>query len=404
MENKRLEVLKSYEILDTESEKDFDEITQLASKICNKPISVISLIDKDRQWFKSKYGLEADETPRDVAFCDHVIRDFKLMEVKNATKDHRFKDNPLVKGNPNIRFYAGYPLTTKDGYNLGTLCVIDDKEGKLTELQKESLRVLANQVMKQMELRIKNKKLKESYKALKRNQEQMIQNSKFVTMGTLLGGIAHEINNPLMILNGNAQQLKMIINKNMDKEVLFKKIDNISHATFRVKDIIGNLVGLIKDENIEKEDVDLDNLVQSVINIFDHSFKSKNINLEYSINENIKWNCNSVKVKEMLLNLIKNSYDAIKESKNPWIKIEIKTSKKMINIDITDSGMGLDKKVSSEVFDPFFTTKEIGSGYGLGLSISKKIAESHNGNILYKEKKGNTNFNLNFNLTKEKKC
>lgn len=401
MENRRLEVLKSYEILDTEAEKEFDEITQLASKICNKPISVVSLVDKDRQWFKSKYGLDADETPREVAFCDHVIRDFKLMEVKNAAKDDRFKNNPLVTGDPNIRFYAGYPLTTTDGYNLGTLCVIDDKEGELTDLQKESLMVLANQVMKQMELRIKNKKLEESYKALEKNQEQMIKNSKFVTMGTLLGGIAHEINNPLMILNGNAQQLKMIINKNMDKEVLFKKIDNISHATFRVKDIIGNLVSLIKEEKIEKEEVELNDLIQSVINLFNHSFKDKNITLEYTINENIKWNCNSVKVKEALLNLVKNSYDAIKESKDSWIKIDVKTSNKMISIDVTDSGMGLDKEIVSEIFDPFFTTKEIGSGCGLGLSISRKTAESHNGILSYKEKNGNTNFNLTFDLKEE---
>ncbi|MBK0381969.1 PAS domain S-box protein [Pedobacter sp. SD-b] len=146
-EEKRIAALKSYQILDTLPKATFDRFTQLASIICDTPISLISLIDEDRQWFKSKVGLDVDETPRNIAFCSHTILGNKIMEVENATIDDRFRNNPLVTSSPNIQFYAGYPLTDNNGYALGTLCVIDKKPRKLNEKQKAALRVLGDAVV-----------------------------------------------------------------------------------------------------------------------------------------------------------------------------------------------------------------------------------------------------------------
>ena len=161
-ETDRLRALRSYKILDTKPEERFDELTQLAAIICGVPISLITLIDADRQWFKSKVGLEISETPRAQAFCTHAIMQPQMFEVPDAAEDARFARNPLVTGNPNIRFYAGAPLATSDGHLLGTMCVLDRKPRTLTAEQKTALEILGRQVVANMELRSNLRELKEA--------------------------------------------------------------------------------------------------------------------------------------------------------------------------------------------------------------------------------------------------
>ncbi len=146
-ETERLAALKNYKILDTLSKESFDRFTELASIICEVPISLVSLLDENRQWFKSKVRIDASETPRDIAFCNHTILDEKILEIEDATQDDRFKNNPLVISSPNIKFYAGYPLIDPNGFALGTLCVIDTKPKKLKPYQKKALALLAKSVI-----------------------------------------------------------------------------------------------------------------------------------------------------------------------------------------------------------------------------------------------------------------
>ena len=152
----RLDALASYNILDTLPEKEFDRLTQLASIICGAPIAIITLIDKDRQWFKSKIGLNASEMPRDISFCQYTINDESLLEIEDARKDELFLSSPLVTAQPNVRFYAGCPLTDPDGYAIGSLCVMDFEVRKLTAAQRHSLTLLANEVVSQIVFRKKN--------------------------------------------------------------------------------------------------------------------------------------------------------------------------------------------------------------------------------------------------------
>lgn len=149
----RLEALRQYRILDTPSEQAYDDITALAAFICDVPISLISLVDAGRQWFKSKVGLNVDETGRDVSFCAHAILNESILIVKDALEDERFDQNPLVTCAPNIRFYAGVPLRTPDGHLIGTLCVIDHQPRDLSESQIKTLEALARQIVMQLELK-----------------------------------------------------------------------------------------------------------------------------------------------------------------------------------------------------------------------------------------------------------
>jgi GAF domain-containing protein len=152
-ESDRLAALKEYHILDTETEQSYDDITILASHICNVPIAMISLVDEVRQWFKSKVGLEQQQTSRDVAFCAHAILKNEPFTVRDATKDRRFADSALVTGEPHIRFYAGIPLINPEGLALGTLCVVDHQPRRLSAAQQKALQALARQVMVLLELR-----------------------------------------------------------------------------------------------------------------------------------------------------------------------------------------------------------------------------------------------------------
>ena len=148
-----MDILRSYDLLDTPPEQSFDDFALIASQICGTPIAAITLVDEHRQWFKARVGLTASETPREQAFCAHTIMTKDLMMVEDATKDPRFSANPLVTSDPNIRFYAGAPLVDNKGYGLGALCVIDRKPRQLTAQQKTSLEALARQVVAQFEFR-----------------------------------------------------------------------------------------------------------------------------------------------------------------------------------------------------------------------------------------------------------
>lgn len=158
----RLAALQKYAILDTDPEQAFDDLTLLASYICRTPIALISLIDENRQWFKSKVGLSVSETSREIAFCSRAIQQTDVFIVPDTLQDERFRNNPLVVSEPGIRFYAGAPLITDEGYALGTLCVIDRTPREINPDQKEALKALSRLVLGQMEFRRNLMLLKEA--------------------------------------------------------------------------------------------------------------------------------------------------------------------------------------------------------------------------------------------------
>lgn len=185
-EAQRLQALDEYQILDTPEEPTFDHVTQIASIICEAPIALISLVDRDRQWFKSKRGLGVNETSLGVSFCKHALLQPGLLIVPDATKDPRFANNPLVTGEPYLRFYAGAQLESPQGYPLGTLCVLDYKPRELDETQRFALQTLANQVMANLELKLAHRKQAELITKLEAAQHDLAKQASTDPLTNLL--------------------------------------------------------------------------------------------------------------------------------------------------------------------------------------------------------------------------
>ncbi|MGJ5630078.1 GAF domain-containing protein [Nostoc sp. CALU 1950] len=266
-ETQRIESLLQYKILDTRSEAAFDDLTRLASYICGTPIALISLIDSDRQWFKSKVGLDAPETPRNVAFCAHAIMQLEVFVVPDATQDERFATNPLVTSDPNVRFYAGVPLTNSEGYALGTLCVIDHIPRNLSPEQLEALRILGRQVIKQLEMRRTLASLVLASNTRKQAQKGSKQFFKRVAGGF---GLASAI----LVLIGviSYQNTRILIDTKNQVQKTQEKINKLEELLSEMKDAETGQRGYIltgQESYLEPYQVVIGNIDQKIVELRD---------------------------------------------------------------------------------------------------------------------------------------
>src|SRR5712692_3005554 len=242
----RLDALYAYDVLDTPPEAAFDDLTRLASQICGTPVAMVSLVDGNRQWFKSKIGTEVTETPRDIAFCAHAILQPDLFIVTDAEADERFADNPLVTAAPHVRFYAGAPLITPEGHALGTLCAVDQVPHTLSPDQQEALRALARQAMDQLRLRRNLKQLRE-LEALRDSLTHMIVHDLRTPLTSLLTGLQtleqagelNELQTELLQLSAQGgQTLLGMINDLLDMNKLEDGSLKLEYATLSGESVV----------------------------------------------------------------------------------------------------------------------------------------------------------------------
>lgn len=512
-EAERLAALRRYDILDTPAEPEFDDFTRLAAQICGTPVALITLIDTERQWFKSKVGVPMSETPREMAFCTHTIQGRDLLEISNLSEDIRFHDHPLVANNPSARFYAGAPLITPDGMGLGTLCVLDVVPRHLTPEQRDAIQTLSRQVMAQLELRRFNQHLKlvveERTAALLEGEERFRQLAEFSSdvfwfvglqparslfispavekvwgwpaenfpqdapvwqtaihaddrsrvqklwqacllsqtpgfeaeyrivrpdgsmrwvldngtpirnasgeivrlggmakditeskqvethrlrtqrlesIGTLAGGIAHDLNNALAPILMVTSLLRMQYPNGTEL------IDTVESSAKHGADMVRQLLTFAKGVEGARLSIQPLHLLREMEKIVKGTFP-KNIQLRTDFGKNLHVLLgDSTQLYQVLLNLCVNARDAMPEGGTLTLaaentEIDAASARaipegrpgRYVVWRVTDTGTGIPPEIIERIFEPFFSTKATDKGTGLGLSTVIGIVKSHGG-------------------------
>lgn len=374
-ESLRQNDLKKYMILDSVEEEQFNRITELASIICETPISVISIIDKDRQWFKSRYGkMQVTETSRDIAFCAHAILDpDNIMEVNDVQNDDRFRDNPLTTGEPHISFYAGSPLISEAGFPLGVLCVIDHKPRKLSDQQLKALKMLSEWVVVQMELKKKNKELELMHAELQSTIKEL---KHFAQV------ISHDLRSPLRGIMILARELETDYGNLLDEEG--KRITGyIYNRSVFMNKMVQQLLEYASTPRLLKDAREH----FSVSSLFDETALMLDVpehfTVEYSTISS-EMTAPKMAVQQILLNLCTN---AIKynDKQVGVLKLDFKENATHYQFSVEDNGPGIPESFQSKMYDLFQTLnvsdRNSEKGTGIGLTTVKKLVESLGGTI-----------------------
>lgn len=374
-DNRRLKELYRYEVLDTSYEDEFNDVVQLAATICNTPIALVSLIDQQRQWFKAKLGIEANEFPRDISFCGHTINaDTAVFEVSDATKDERFLDNPLVVESPYIRFYTGIPLINNNGFKVGTISVMDTQPRILNEVQIFTLQTLARQVVKLLDQNLLNKQLEQQQEKL---QQQMEMQNRILSI------IAHDVRNPI-------GAVKSIIELNAKK--ILSQHDSVELMNMAGKQIDGtvellnNLVDWgsmqMRGKGFEKEKVHMRTLVSNMFKSFEIMASLKSNIMVNLVDEDLFLKSEINSMRFILRNLISN---ANKFTKEGVITVYAHKEDNQIMMSVSDTGVGMTEEIQSKLFDGEHYQSTTGTGNekgsGLGLILTKDFIQILGGTI-----------------------
>lgn len=363
-EHQRLAALRTYNILDTPSEKEYDEIVVLASAICETPVSTITLIDESRQWHKARVGRSEQESARDLAFCAHAILKDEMMVVNDTTLDDRFTDNPFV---PEIRFYAGMPLINPEGFKLGTLCVIDQQPKKLTELQEFTLKVLAKQVSKQMELR--------------RNMEELQRMNQL--NNRLLSLIGHDLRSPMASLHG----LLELENKHNLSQAEFREfVGSVRSGLNSSMDLLSNLLAWANTQfstsTHHEESFYVSVLAQEIVQSHHADFEKKKNVIIHDIEKHSKVLADENMIRAVLRNLVLN---ANKFTQSGTIRLTSRTVGDALEICVADTGMGITDQQAKNIFSWVDRKSVVGTagekGSGFGLMVCKDFVERNRGKI-----------------------
>jgi signal transduction histidine kinase len=373
-EEKRLAALMEYQILDTERETAFDDITSLASEICQTPISLITLIDSDRQWFKSGRGLDIRETPREFAFCNHALNlGGDILVVADSRSDVRFENNPLVTASPFIVFYTGVPLVNPEGHTMGTLCVIDQKPRTLSGSQISSLRTLAKQVVQLMELKKANRHLNRLKEDLESRNSELEQFAYVVS---------HDIKSPLASIVLTSEMLRENFGDAIDEgnDQLLKVLNR---ASLKIKNLADGILAYYHGERAISEQAETFDLKADVQSIVDILKVSQPAVIHFS-QEEVSVRTNRTAFEQIIINLLQNALK-YNDKEKAIIHIRFREDPSFYYFEVQDNGPGIAAEHQQKIFE-LFTTLGIHDrsgaiGTGIGLSTVKKLVEKQGGEM-----------------------
>lgn len=366
-EQTRLDALRRYRILDTTSEEAFDDLVHTAAVVCRTPISLISLVDATRQWFKARVGLDVQELPRESAFCAHAIVGSELLVVPDTHADPRFANNPLVLGVPNIRFYAGAPLVTPEGLGLGTLCVIDRVPRSIGAEEARALRGMARQAMVQLELR----------RALLELDEHAADLDAFAST------VAHDLRAPLRATSGFAQVVREeYAGKVLDEEGA-RLLDRVVEGSARMDALIEGLLSYARmsRQEVVLEPVELGSLLDEVLRNLAPDLESRQAAVDVPPCLPIV-RAHRLTLGQALTNLLSNAVKFVAPGILPRVTISAQRRDRRVFLSIADNGIGIASELKDRLFKPFSRLHGPGGPYpgvGIGLAIVRKAVDQMGG-------------------------
>jgi signal transduction histidine kinase len=376
-------------VLDSAPQAEFDALVKAASLVCQTPISLISLVDDHRQWFKANVGLPGvSETPREMAFCAHAILDDEVMVVPDATQDTRFIDNPLVTGQPEIRFYAGAPLRLRNGHQVGTLCVIDRQAREINASQRDILRCLAVAAANALESRLAQQQLAAAQtQLLELRAEQAQQEAQAATQRAkeaFFSRVSHEMRTPLNAVLGFAQLLHTKLQTQDDTLVDYTTyiMDAGQHLTSMVEDLLDIRAAAQGELSLRNEAVDVAKAIASAVGLLSATAAAQNTTITMQAQDCPDAWADATRLKQVLLNLLSNS---IKYGRSHGqVTVKAQAAQEGICITVQDNGIGMNEAQVAALFQPFDRLGQERSriaGVGLGLLISRRIVESMQGQL-----------------------
>lgn len=397
-EEERVLSLEHLEVLDSAPEQGFDDVVLLATTLCDTPIALVSLVDRERQWFKACIGLPVSETHRDLAFCAHAILEpDEVLVVEDATQDPRFRHSALVLGPPHIRFYAGAPIRTDAGQPLGTVCVIDTRPRTLSDTQRTALQALARQTAALLHLRLHEAQREqraselvdqlEQAQAQHREAQESLRHARRVSsLGMLTASIAHDVNNLLQVLSASLQMAQLRARRPADVE---RFSQTGLQAVEQGGKLIRQLLASVRQDGPELACIDISDRIQTYHALLAGTLgESIELTLDLAARD-VGVMCDEVQLQAVVLNLLSNSRDAMNGRGHVHIATRLLqlTDDPQLNdgayliLSVRDDGPGMSQELASKVFDPFFTTKQAGQGTGLGLAQAREFANNTGGDV-----------------------
>ena len=402
-EARRFEALRRLDLLDSAPEAMFDDIVALAALICSTPIALVSLIDKERQWFKGCIGLDVTETPRDQAFCAHaILHPDALLIVPDTHEDPRFRENPLVVGAPHIRFYAGAPILSPEGQPLGTVCVIDTVARTLDADQQSALLKLARQASTLMVLRRlgieKDQQAKEmSGKVIAALADDNVTHTNFrqkhrvASIGQLTSGIAHDFNNLLQAVSVTFQ---LAARKAGQPEAVARLSKTGMDTVTRGAKLVNQLLAFSRNQSGDQEALSVSTHVEGMGEMLSRVIGPE-VDLRFDLDTSeAKLSCDSAQLESAVLNMVINARDAMRSRGRIVIQTRLlplpqddathadSFVRQYLTLSVKDDGPGMSEQVVKRVFEPFFTTKGDGKGTGLGLAQVYGFAKAAEGSVV----------------------